>query len=162
MLKFYNYDIVFQEIPNEVTLAINITNCPNNCKGCHSAHLQKDVGEVLDEEQIVFIMGEYSDAITCFCFMGGDSDPYRVAELADFVRKKYPEVKTAWYSGKEDIPEKFDTKSFHFIKLGPYMEQYGPLGKETCNQHLYKVQQDGSMVDVSYLFRVAKDHLSMV
>ena len=49
MLKYYNYDIVFREIPNHVTLAINITNCPNHCVGCHSSHLQQDVGEVLDE-----------------------------------------------------------------------------------------------------------------
>lgn len=26
MLKYYNYDIVFQEYPDEVTLAINLTN----------------------------------------------------------------------------------------------------------------------------------------
>ena len=30
MLKYANYDIVFQEVPDEVTLAINISNCPNH------------------------------------------------------------------------------------------------------------------------------------
>ena len=28
MLKYANFDIVFQEVPDEVTLAINISNCP--------------------------------------------------------------------------------------------------------------------------------------
>ena len=35
MVRFYNFDIVFAEIPDEVTLAINITGCPYRCPGCH-------------------------------------------------------------------------------------------------------------------------------
>ena len=69
MLKFFNYDIVFQEIPDEVTLAVNITNCPNRCPGCHSQFLWADIGEVLNEEAVQVIIGEYGDAITCFSFM---------------------------------------------------------------------------------------------
>ena len=39
MLKYANFDIVFQEVPEEVTLAINISNCPNQCPGCHSKNV---------------------------------------------------------------------------------------------------------------------------
>ncbi len=35
MLKYVNYDIVFQEFPDEVTLAINLSSCPNGSPGCH-------------------------------------------------------------------------------------------------------------------------------
>ena len=52
MLRYADYDIVFQEIPDEVTLAINLSNCPNHCKGCHSAYLMEDVGEPLTEENL--------------------------------------------------------------------------------------------------------------
>lgn len=31
MLKYVNCGIVFQEIPDEVTLSINISNCPCHC-----------------------------------------------------------------------------------------------------------------------------------
>ena len=51
MLKYYNYDIVFQEYPDEVTLAINLTLCPNRCVGCHSAFLRDDIGEELSPER---------------------------------------------------------------------------------------------------------------
>ena len=44
MLKYVNTDIVFQEIPDEVTLAVNISNCPCRCPGCHSEYLWEDVG----------------------------------------------------------------------------------------------------------------------
>ena len=44
MLKYYNAMVVFEEIPDEITLAINITNCPCHCVGCHSKFLWEDVG----------------------------------------------------------------------------------------------------------------------
>ena len=47
MLKYAGYDIVFQEIPDEVTLALNLSGCPNGCPGCHSPHLQRDEGKAL-------------------------------------------------------------------------------------------------------------------
>lgn len=153
MLKYYNYDIVFQEIPNEVTLAVNISNCPNRCKGCHSPHLQNDIGKELNEKQIASLIDKYASAITCFCFMGGDNNPHRVAELANFIRLHYPQTKTAWYSGCAKLPEAFENKHFQYIKLGAYEEKRGNLQSEISNQHLFEVQNDGVMKDVSYLFR---------
>ena len=153
MLKYYNFDIVFQEIPNEVTLAVNLTNCPNRCKGCHSPHLQKDIGEVFEEEVIVSLVDKYHSAITCFCFMGGDNDPERVAELANFIRLYYPSIKVAWYSGCNQLPEGLDKNAFQYIKLGGYNEKLGNLQSKTSNQLLFAVQQDGSMSDISYLFK---------
>ena len=44
---------VLSEIPNEITLAINITNCPCACKGCHSNYLGKDVGKYLSKEALL-------------------------------------------------------------------------------------------------------------
>lgn len=44
MLKYESYFVVFQEVPNEVTLGINVSGCPYKCKGCHSPFLWKDEG----------------------------------------------------------------------------------------------------------------------
>ncbi len=153
MLKYYNYDIVFQEIPDEVTLAVNITNCPNRCKGCHSPHLQADFGEELNEARIIALLDKYSSAITCFCFMGGDAEPLEINRLARFIRVRYPELKAAWYSGSARLADGFDMKSFQYIKLGSYDEKLGSLKSETSNQQLFKIQPDGGTKDISGLFR---------
>ena len=90
---------MFQEVPNEVTLALNISGCPNRCKGCHSPHLWEDTGEELTTDLLDGLLERYGVGITCVCFMGGDQDPAYVAELAAFVHARG--YKTAWYSGRE-------------------------------------------------------------
>ncbi|MFW5822804.1 MAG: hypothetical protein ACOCU7_05395, partial [Tangfeifania sp.] len=118
-------------------MAINITNCPNRCTGCHSPHLQQDIGEELNENLVISLMNKYASAITCICFMGGDNDPQRVAELANFMRLHYPAIKVAWYSGCARLPQGFDSKDFQYIKLGGYVESLGNLKSEVTNQHLF-------------------------
>lgn len=71
MLKYVDYDILFQEIPDEVTLAINLSRCPYRCKGCHSPQLQSDIGEELNEEALLRLLQRYGKSVTCICFMGG-------------------------------------------------------------------------------------------
>lgn len=147
MLRFLSYNIVFQEVPGEVTLAINISGCPNCCKGCHSPYLQEDKGDVLDENVINSLLIKYGNAITCVCFMGGDNDPLAVERLSQYIRKMTNvRLKTAWYSGKSKLPEHCFTGSFDYIKLGPYVESLGGLDSLATNQRFYKIV-DGLMLD---------------
>ena len=99
-LKYANTEVVFQEFPDEVTLAINITGCPNRCKGCHSQYLWEDNGEELTEDVIDQLILANS-GITCIGFMGGDQAPQKVVKLSQYVKSKYPTLHTGWYSGKE-------------------------------------------------------------
>ena len=103
MLKYVNTGIVFQEIPDEVTLAINISNCPCRCPGCHSYYLWEDIGLPLDTEAIDAFVEKFGTDITCISFMGGDADPKAVNQLALYIREVHPEFKVAWYSGKTVI-----------------------------------------------------------
>lgn len=147
MLKYTDYDVVFREVPNEVTLAINLSNCPHRCRGCHSPQLQQDIGLELDERALSLIVGRYRTAITCVCFMGGDADSQAVGRLADFVKKSWGgQLKTAWYSGNNELYNKNLLNSFDFIKIGEYREALGGLDKPTTNQRLYRVD-GGEMVE---------------
>lgn len=152
MLRFINYDIVFQEIPNEVSLAINISNCPNHCKGCHSPYLMEDKGEILDENTLNRLLEKYGSAITCVCFMGGDSNPLEVEQLAAFLKtKSHYQIKTGWYSGKTSLPANCSMMNFDYIKLGPYIEQLGGLNSASTNQRFYRIQNN-EMIDMTNIF----------
>lgn len=147
-MKYYNYDIVFQEVPNEVTLAINISNCPNRCEACHSPHLWEDVGVILDENELDVILSRYADDITCVCFMGGDGSKDEVEKLAAHVRKTTG-LKVAWYSGRYDKP--LNINNFDYIKLGPFIPDKGGLKSKDTNQRFFKVINK-NLIDITEIF----------
>ena len=150
-MKVASFDIVFQEIPGEVTLALNLSNCPCHCPGCHSPHLAEDIGEPLDEALLDALIAKYAGLITCVAFMGGDADPAEVARLAEHVKG----LKTAWYSGRQYTPETapftFHLSPFTFIKFGPYIESLGGLKSPKTNQRLYKREND-TWTDITSVF----------
>jgi len=148
MLKCYSYDIVCQEIPDEITLAVNISCCPNRCPGCHSPWLWEDAGEEMTEGMLTSLIDRYSAAITCFCFMGGDAHPEDVESISRWLKEKYPHIKTAWYSGAEKLPEGFDIRILDYLKLGPYREELGGLKSHTTNQALYRIDKEGKMARI--------------
>ena len=121
-MKYVNTGVVFQEIPDEVTLSINISNCPCHCLGCHSQYLWEDIGEPLNAMSLDVMLKDYGQDITCVAFMGGDATPEKVDSLAGWMRSAYPELKTAWYSGRAVLSDKIHLRNFDYIKLGPYIE----------------------------------------
>ena len=124
MVRYHNFDIVFAEIPGETTLAFNITGCPNRCPGCHSPHLQTDEGCVLDDAELLALLACYGRSVTCVAFMGGDAEPHKIARLAKTVRKTYPVLHTAWYSGREELPEGFESAAFDYVIKRYFSECY--------------------------------------
>ena len=134
--------VVFEEIPDYVTLAIEITNCPGHCVGCHSPWLRDDIGEELTIEKLRELIDQ-NKGVNCVCFMGEGKDPEALKKLAYSVklRSDYP-YKVALYSGRDEVEDDYDNY-FDFIKIGPYIPEFGPLNKETTNQCLYEITDEG-------------------
>lgn len=149
-MKYSETEIVFREFPDEITLAINISNCPHRCKGCHSQHLQTDCGQELDENALKELIEPKKDQITCVGFMGGDADIARLSELMAYVRVNWPKLNIGWYSGcaslvdlqKNDeslvYPLMWIENCLDYVKIGPYVEELGPLDSPTTNQRMFK------------------------
>ncbi len=153
MLKYVNTDVVFQEIPDEVTLAINISNCPCHCPGCHSKFLWGDNGQQLSEKTIDTLLEECGSDISCVCFMGGDAEPEEVNRLAAYLREAYKNKKIAWYTGRTLISHLINRKNFDYIKVGPYIAHLGPLKSKTTNQRLFRLDHEKQqMVDITSWF----------
>ncbi len=143
MLKYVDTEITFAEVPREISLCVSISNCPNHCPDCHSKYLWDDVGHELTDAVVDMLLRKFSDA-TCFCIMGGDNDKERVFQILKYVKSKG--IKTAWYSGQTEIPS--DISFFDYIKIGPFIKEYGGLRSKTTNQKMYKVE-NGNLTEIT-------------
>ena len=152
MLKYVDTKVTFSEVPIEISLCINISNCPCNCKGCHSPYLAEDIGILLadwaeyskEEHSIntpIDKLIEANEGITCVCLMGGDSDTELLNALASEIKAEY-DIKVAWYSGRQELSKNIYLGWFDYIKLGPYIEELGPLNSKTTNQRFYEVSKE--------------------
>ena len=145
MLKYVDAKIVFQEIPDEITLAINISNCPCHCTNCHSSYLAEDIGEPLDLQHLTNLI-DSNKGITCVCIMGGDANPSEVDDIAQDIKEYYPNLKVGWYSGRDYISNDINLENFNYIKYGHYDENKGPLNSKTTNQVMLEIDIVGNKV----------------
>ena len=151
MLKYVNSDIVFQEVPGEVALALNLSGCPCRCPGCHSRYLWSDTGTPLTVEVLDSLIEQCHSNITCVALMGGDAMPSEVDNLMEHLRQRYKNLHTAWYSGRSLLSPMLNLKNYDYIKLGPYLAHLGALRSKRTNQRMYKVI-NGKMQDITSHF----------
>lgn len=156
MVKYVDTKVVFQEYPDEITLALNISNCPYHCPNCHSAYLAEDIGTELTDEEVSNLI-DNNEGITCIGFMGGNAAD--ILHLARYI-KETTDLKVGWYTGSEELPSNIllNLHNFNYIKVGPYKEELGPLTSKTTNQRFYKVI-DNQLVDFTYLFNGNKNSI---
>lgn len=136
MLKYVDTLVSFSEVPNQISLSINISGCPIHCEGCHSKYLWEDIGTPLNNDTISDLI-DRNIGITCICLMGGDQSPSEVADLFLFIKKKYPTLLTCWYSGKSILSKELYNIDLDFYKLGPYISKLGGLTSNKTNQRFY-------------------------
>lgn len=127
--------VVLEEIPDRVSLAVDISNCRGNCTGCHSPFLKGDIGEELTPAVIDRLVGE-NWGVNCFLFLGEGQDLQTLLSLAAHVRSLGLEA--ALYSGREEVEAEL-WQAFDYLKVGPYRPECGPLNSPTTNQRLYRM-----------------------
>ncbi len=146
--------VVMEEIPDRVSLAVEISNCRGNCVGCHSPFLRKDIGRELTADIIDRLVAD-NFGVNCFLFLGEGRDPEALLDLADHVRSRG--LLAAVYSGREEVEEVF-WDHFDYIKLGPYRPECGPLNSPTTNQRLYRRSAEGEWEDITSRLQARRVH----
>lgn len=156
-LKYQGYSVVFQEVPDEVSLVISISGCPHRCPGCHSQHLWEDSGsDVLKDLPV--LLQKYEGLITCLCFMGGDHCPEDL--IAGCKLAHDLGLKTCLYTGLDTLDEverKNLSTCFDYIKVGHYDATKGGLESPNTNQIFYK-HKDNVYTDITSKFNKEKKH----
>lgn len=175
MIKYYDYAIVTAEFPDEITLAINVSNCPGHCGhiengefilDCSEPWLLEDVGTELTVEELDRLIAENSE-VSCIGFMGGDNDLLSLYVLAHHIHKKYPELKVGFYSGREyldlqliDVLDYYKIGRFIMPQPKEHPEEWwktncGVIGFTFSNQLMFKKEND-KLVNITHRFREHK------
>ena len=133
-------DIVLEEIPDKVTLAVEISNCRGSCIGCHSPFLKQDIGEELTPEAVDALIAA-NFGVNCFLLLGEGRDRDALLRIAEHLRRRHPGIERALYSGRPEVEPEIHA-AFDYVKVGPYIQELGPLNKPTTNQRLYHHGED--------------------
>ena len=152
-LKYLGYSIVFQEVPGEVTLALNISGCPHKCEGCHSKYLWEYSGNYVSDD-LIGLIEKYKGLITCVCFMGGDQNLRELLELLVTVHRYG--LKTALYTGLDRLGDLGIRVlgNLDYCKIGHYNDKFGGLNSLTTNQQMFiRNYETGKWDDITYKFQ---------
>lgn len=157
MLKYKYVNVVFSEIPEEITLAVSITGCTIRCSGCHSRELWEDVGTPLTTLELDRLLDEHK-GVSTLLLLGGERD---IDELTFLFQHACGKIKTAWYSGLDMLPRDKQgiLQYLDFYKQGHYDAELGGLDSSTTNQRLYAVEHQGDenkLNDITYKLQKEK------
>lgn len=132
MMNYYSAQIVFQEVPNEISLAFSITGCPLQCSGCHSSFAwRKNLGSPLTLKKYQSLVDQYQNLISCVCFLGGE---WHEKQLLIYLKyAKSLGLKTCLYTGLEDVSISLK-KELDFLKVGVWNKELGGLDSPNTNQ----------------------------
>ncbi len=133
-LRYYYEDIVWIEVPGEISLAYQFSGCPIRCKGCHSADSWKvNTGQLLSIDYFRQRLTQYNNLITCVLFMGGEWHPDALLSYLELAKKA--NLKTCLYTGldQEQVPTQLLTQ-LDYLKTGPWIAELGGLDQATTNQ----------------------------
>jgi anaerobic ribonucleoside-triphosphate reductase activating protein len=133
MLYYSHPQIVMEEVPDELSLALSISGCPLHCKGCHSSFTwDATYGSPLTLDVLSQLIAK-NKHITCVLFYGGEWDTPYLLRLINIV--KLNKLKTALFTGLEpsilspDLMAELD-----ILKVGAYIQKRGGLQSPNTNQ----------------------------
>lgn len=131
-MNIYRYDIVFQEVPNHISLGFYVCGCPLRCPGCHSPELWTEkTGAPLTMPLYQSLLLQYRDKADCILFLGGE---WHSHDLIEFLKEaRALNFKTALYTGLEDVPMEIKSH-LTFLKTGPWRAELGGLSSPNTNQ----------------------------
>lgn len=157
MLHYAGIDILFQEVPDEVSLSFTVAGCPNGCDDCHWVSFNKIASSDfprLTAAKMVEEYKKYDGLVTCVLFFGGDWElSFLESMIEEFTKHRDIEIipKFALYSGQEpaNVLTEVNTEIWDYVKAGPYKREHGGLKKKTTNQIIMDVKRNK---DITYKF----------
>ncbi|MBT3871004.1 MAG: anaerobic ribonucleoside-triphosphate reductase activating protein [Flavobacteriaceae bacterium] len=144
---YYDFQVVLQEVPGEISLCFYISGCSLHCEGCHSPFLWKEGnGSILTVDTYKSILNQYKNLATCVLFMGGEWHQSKLISMLQLAKSHH--YKTCLYTGENSISEDLKTH-LTFLKTGKWQQDLGGLESSVTNQIFTKVPTNQNL---NYLF----------
>jgi len=142
-MNYYNFQVVMQEVPGEISLCFNISGCPLKCDHCHSPFLWKaHTGTELNDDIYQELLEQYAGMATCVLFMGGEWDAANLTKHCKQARNKG--YKTCLYTGLNSIDDQLK-QHLTYLKTGPFKADLGGLDCPETNQKFIEVATNTSL-----------------
>ncbi len=137
-MNYYNFQIVLQEVPGEISLCFSITGCTLKCEGCHSPFLwKKENGITLTKDRYLSYLNQYKNLASCVLFMGGEWHEKELAYYLKLANKMM--YKTCLYTGETSVSQTI-TKELTWIKVGKWNPTLGGLTSRKTNQKFIDIK----------------------
>ncbi len=140
-MRCLNTSISLQELPGEISLIFEISNCPHRCPDCHSKELWGNVGSELTSELFQKVLYSYKDYISAVIFFGGEWDNDLVLFLK-FVKSL--NLKTCLYTGADDVNQILRNE-LDYLKTGKFISELGGLDSPISNQKFWDLKNNTLM-----------------
>ncbi|GGK13747.1 hypothetical protein GCM10007962_05000 [Yeosuana aromativorans] len=136
-MNYYDFQVVLQEVPGEISLCFSICGCSLQCEGCHSSFLWKEEnGYELTKAVFSEKLQQYKNLATCVLFMGGEWHKDQLVDLLKLAKNK--QYKTCLYTGEETVSKDI-LNQLDWIKTGKWMPELGGLSSEKTNQKFIEI-----------------------
>ena len=134
-LRVWWPQVVFQEVPDHISLAFTVSGCPLRCPGCHSQDTWPvESGFELSNEVFVEYLNKYRHLVSCVLFFGGDWWPQDLVAKLKIARNMG--LKTCLYTGRDRVSAKLKAH-LDYLKVGAWRAESGGLNMSTTNQRFY-------------------------
>jgi anaerobic ribonucleoside-triphosphate reductase activating protein len=147
MFNSFEPQVLFQEVPDHISLCFTITGCPVRCKGCHSKDTwPSTAGTHLSDERFNRYLTQYSQYVSCVLFFGGE---WCLEALCSKLKKaRESGMSTCLYTGLNDVPDTLKSL-LTYIKTGPYIRTLGGLENPNTNQRFIELA-NGQVLNIKF------------
>lgn len=163
-LPVVSVSLSLNEIPNRLAVAVEMGNCKQKCRGCHSPWLSIPLpkSQWMELEDLMKrINQQVKQGADAIVLMGGTYNGVDPNELAQAINILSYYAPVGLYSGlphEAAIHKKLmsDEVKLTWLKTGEYKSKCGGLNSPSTNQRFYQ-KKDGCWEDVTFLFTDSKE-----
>lgn len=162
LIPVYSTGVTMNEVPDHLAFYIEMGNCKQKCKGCHSPHLWNTVDNPMSIEELeVLAYDAVAKGANAIVLMGGTTNGISYYHLVKLINKLSQIAPVCLYSGSDDYEQDLViaiTTRLTWLKTGSYQETKGGLMSTETNQKFLRKEnvnlRYAIFIDETYKFKI--------